>query len=703
MGDTTATALFYPDRLSVDLSGNVWVSEYSNNRVLEYTAATIAAWTSGVASSADLVLGQPDFTTNTSGTTATTLKQPKGLAVDSSGNVWVGDTSNNRVLRYDGFGGTGYTVSGNITVSGVALFGVTVTVSGSSSTFTTTDALGNYSFTLPGGGNYTLTPTKANYSFAPVSVSTAGLVANWTGKNFAATLNSYTVSGTVTDGSTAVAGVTVTVSGSSSTFTTTDASGNYSFTLPGEGNYTLTPSKANYSFAPVSVSSTNLSGNWTGNNFTATLNSHTVSGTVTVGGSALQGVTVTVSGGASATATTDSSGNYSFTLPGGVNYTLTPIKTNYTFTPATLSTTTLSGNWTGNNFAATLGQYTVSGTVTSGASALQGVTVTVSGGVSTSANTDASGNYSFTLPGNANYTLTPSKANYSFAPVNVSSTNLSGNWTGNNFAATPNTYTVSGIITSGGSRFQGVTVTVSGGASASDVTDSLGNYSFTLTAGLAYTLTPSKSGYTFTPVSYSTPSLGGNWSGSNFVGAVSSYLISGTIKSGGVAMAGVTVTLDGQSHASTNTDASGYYSFLLQPGSYGIIPSSSYTMSPLRRSITVVSSNIAGNDFAGTDFGGRSLAVTGGPDGYAQPTRGYYATIKFISPGQSGNVDVMIYTLRSGRLVRTLRKYVSALGTTELVWDCRNSSGELVGSGIYVAVVNDSGYHYEKLKIGVLK
>ena len=53
--------------------------------------------------------------------------------------------------------------------------------------------------------------------------------------------------------------------------------------------------------------------------------------------------------------------------------------------------------------------------------------------------------------------------------------------------------------------------------------------------------------------------------------------------------------------------------------------------------------------------------------------------------------------------MRSLRKYVSAWGTTELVWDCRNSSGELVGSGIYVAVVNDSGYNYEKVKIGVLK
>ena len=117
----------------------------------------------------------------------------------------------------------------------------------------------------------------------------------------------------------------------------------------------------------------------------------------------------------------------------------------------------------------------------------------------------------------------------------------------------------------------------------------------------------------------------------------------------------------------------------------------------------MASSNISGNDFTGTNFSGRALGVTGGPDGYAQPTRGYYATIKFTNPPESGNVDVMIYTLRGGRLVRSLRKYVSAHSPSELVWDCLNSNGEMIGSGIYVAVINGAGYNYEKLKIGVLK
>ena len=96
----TAITLSSPERVAVDSSGNVWVADRNNNRVLEYTAATIAAWVSGTASSADLVLGQPNFTSNASGTTATTLNLPRGVSVDSSGNVWVADTNNRRTLEY---------------------------------------------------------------------------------------------------------------------------------------------------------------------------------------------------------------------------------------------------------------------------------------------------------------------------------------------------------------------------------------------------------------------------------------------------------------------------------------------------------------------------------------------------------------------------------------------------------------------------
>ena len=53
---------------------------------------------------ADLVLGQPNFTSNTAnngGVSASSLHGPHGVAVDTAGNVHVTDLYNNRVLVYD--------------------------------------------------------------------------------------------------------------------------------------------------------------------------------------------------------------------------------------------------------------------------------------------------------------------------------------------------------------------------------------------------------------------------------------------------------------------------------------------------------------------------------------------------------------------------------------------------------------------------
>lgn len=47
------------------------------------------------------VIGQPNFTSNSSGTSATTLNRPAGVAIDSiTGKVFVAEYSNHRVLRY---------------------------------------------------------------------------------------------------------------------------------------------------------------------------------------------------------------------------------------------------------------------------------------------------------------------------------------------------------------------------------------------------------------------------------------------------------------------------------------------------------------------------------------------------------------------------------------------------------------------------
>jgi hypothetical protein len=80
-----------------------------------------------------------------------------------------------------------YTISGQVVVGGCPLPGVTVALSGGQSNSTQTNANGNYSFTVPGGANYTVTPSPGTYTFNPASWSTqTPLGANQTAVNFTA-------------------------------------------------------------------------------------------------------------------------------------------------------------------------------------------------------------------------------------------------------------------------------------------------------------------------------------------------------------------------------------------------------------------------------------------------------------------------------------------------------------------------------------
>ena len=86
-----------PLRVFVDSAGCLWVSDYLNNRVLRFDSASFK--TTG--SSADVVLGQSNFTSNTGGTSASKMKGPVGVFVDGGGRLWVSDRLNHRVLRFD--------------------------------------------------------------------------------------------------------------------------------------------------------------------------------------------------------------------------------------------------------------------------------------------------------------------------------------------------------------------------------------------------------------------------------------------------------------------------------------------------------------------------------------------------------------------------------------------------------------------------
>jgi hypothetical protein len=140
-----------------------------------------------------------------------------------------------------------WSISG--TVSGPVSQGVTVTLAGASSAAATTDATGSYSFPGLENGSYSVTPLFTGCSFTPASRSVTINGANVAEQDFSASAVSHLISGWVSGA--ARRGVTVTLGGASSASTTTSDSGYYKFAELANGDYTVTPSLAGYTFYPA--------------------------------------------------------------------------------------------------------------------------------------------------------------------------------------------------------------------------------------------------------------------------------------------------------------------------------------------------------------------------------------------------------------------------------------------------------------------
>ena len=90
----------HPEPGCADQSGNLYVADQDNNRVLEFDAPR------NNGPPAHLVFGQPDSRSKHAGgcaggiTNADGLCFPQGIALDASDSLYVADTGNNRVLEY---------------------------------------------------------------------------------------------------------------------------------------------------------------------------------------------------------------------------------------------------------------------------------------------------------------------------------------------------------------------------------------------------------------------------------------------------------------------------------------------------------------------------------------------------------------------------------------------------------------------------
>lgn len=217
------------------------------------------------------------------------------------------------------------------------------------------------------------------------------------------------------------------------------------------------------------------------------------------------------------------------------------------------------------------GTVSIAGSVKNGAALVPDVTVELRNASNVVLQTVVStgGNFTFSnLTSGQNYTLTALKATYTFTPVTL--TNVTVNQTGVVINGSQPTYTVSGTVLNGSTPVSGVTVSATSGTTVlTAVSNASGVYSVAgLTAGLNFTVTAAKSGFSYTPASTVYNAINANKTLNFAQGpAVVNYTVSGTVLSNTTPVSGVTVTatFTGGSYAAV-TNASGAYSLSLPSG-----------------------------------------------------------------------------------------------------------------------------------------
>jgi len=107
-GAATSATLNLPTAVAVDAAGNLYIADTNNHRIRKISGATITT----VAGD-----GEQLYLNDGVAATQTGLDSPSGIAVDAAGNLYIGDTRNQRVRKVTLSSGLISTVAGNGTKS----------------------------------------------------------------------------------------------------------------------------------------------------------------------------------------------------------------------------------------------------------------------------------------------------------------------------------------------------------------------------------------------------------------------------------------------------------------------------------------------------------------------------------------------------------------------------------------------------------
>lgn len=197
---------------------------------------------------------------------------------------------------------------------------------------------------------------------------------------------------------------------------------------------------------------------------------------------------------------------------------------------------------------------------------------------------------------------------------------------------------ISGSVTCGGKGLQGVNIDDSEGRTT--LTDSNGNYSMKVSYGWFGIVTPSMTGYIFSPANRSYANVTDNQIHQDYIAVLQTFTISGTVKIYGKGLRRVTIALS--NGPTTLTDGNGNYKVTVSYGWSGkVTPSmAGFIFSPPNRSYTNVTSNKSNQNFEASLI--KSLSLTS-PNGGELWSVGTMHNITWTCSGLSGNIRLELW------------------------------------------------------------
>ena len=424
---------------------------------------------------------------------------------NTAASVTVG-TGESKIASFDGTYLRTAGIQGQVSVEGVGLEGVNVSVTGGpdgEDMSTTTDAAGLYSFAKLRAGDYSVGISgydNLEFEFNVTSQNVTIALGETANVPFEGTLlRTSGVAGRVSVGGMGIGDVTVTVSadGMDDVTAMTDASGQYAISALAAGDYAVTISgydAVEYSFTDSQDVTLAMDATMIVNFEGMALRTASVAVSVTADGEGVAGAAATLtqitgatSGTILGTKATDGDGGATFgpLLAGTYRVDIAVDSDEIDFE---------STNWTGQVATGTMAEATFAGTINRTASiggmvtvdgeGMAGVMVTLSGGADESMETGDDGSYSFGGLRKGDYTVSitnPDENRYEFGSMSESVNLAVGQEQSVSFAgAMVTSSSISGRVgLDDGTGVEGVMVTLSGDADDEMTTPEGGVYTFT--------------------------------------------------------------------------------------------------------------------------------------------------------------------------------------------------------------------------------